>query len=281
MTALRERMTEDLILRGLSLNTQAAYLRAVSQLARYYRRSPERISEREVADYLLHLYREKGRSHSTCNQAVAALRFFYHVTLRRRVASFAIPAARQPSKLPHILSREELVRLFAQTRLLRHRALLLTVYATGLRVSEVVALRVCDIDSDRRVLRVEQGKGARDRTTLLSPRLLAVLRQYWQHERPQLWLFPSRDGKGHLCSEAAKRAYAKAKLRAKIQKPGGIHTLRHTFATHLLEAGVDLHTVQRLLGHKSLRTTARYLHLTEPVHGASRHIPEVSDFLPV
>jgi len=152
MTALRERMTEDLILRGLSLNTQAAYLRAVSQLARYYRRSPERISEREVAAYLLHLYREKGRSHSTCNQAVAALRFFYSVTLRRRVASFVIPAARQPLKLPHILSREELVRLFSQTRLLRHRALLLTVYATGLRVSEVVALRVCDIDSDRRVL---------------------------------------------------------------------------------------------------------------------------------
>jgi site-specific recombinase XerD len=281
MTALRERMTQDLILRGLSLNTQAAYLRAVAQLARYYRRSPERISEREVAAYLLHLYREKGRSHSTCNQAVAALRFLYHVTLRRRVASFIIPAARQPSKLPHILSREELVRLFSQTRLLRHRALLLTVYATGLRVSEVVALRVCDIDSDRRVLRVEQGKGARDRTTLLSPRLLAVLRQYWQHERPRLWLFPSRDGKGHLCSEAAKRAYAKAKLRAKIHKPGGIHTLRHTFATHLLEAGVDLHTVQRLLGHKNIRTTARYLHLTEPVHGASRHIPEVLDFLPV
>jgi len=176
------------------------------------------------------------------------------------------------------------VRLFSQTRLLRHRALLLTVYATGLRVSEVVALRVCDIDSDRRVLRARQGKGARDRTTLLSPRLLAVLRPYWQHERPRLSLFPSRnreDGKGHLCSEAAKRAYAKAKLRAKIQKPGGIHTLRHTFATHLLEAGVDLHPVQRLLGHKSIRTTARYLHLTEPVHDASRCIPEVLDFLPV
>ena len=159
------------------------------------------------------------------------------------------------------------MRLFSQTRLLRHRALLLTVYATGLRVSEVVALRVCDIDSDRRVLRARQGKGARDRTTLLSPRLLEVLRPYWQHERPRLSLFPSRnreDGKGHLCSEAAKRAYAKAKLRAKIQKPGGIHTLRHTFATHLLEAGVDLHTVQRLLGNKNIRTTARYLHLTEP-----------------
>jgi site-specific recombinase XerD len=284
MTALRERMTEDLILRGLSRSTQAAYLRAVTQLARYYRRSPERISEREVAAYLLHLYREKGCSHSTCNQAVAALRFFYSVTLRRRVARFVIPAARQPSKRPPVLSREELVRLFSQTRLLRHRALLLTVYATGLRVGEVVALRVCDIDSDRRVLRARQGKGARDRTTLLTPRLLAVLRQYGQHERPRRWPFPSRnrkDGKGHLCSEAAKRAHAKAQLRAKIHKPGGIHTLRHTFATNGLEAGVDLHAVQRLLGHKNIRTTARTLHLTEPVHDASRHIPEVLDFLPV
>jgi site-specific recombinase XerD len=135
MTALRERMTQDLNLRGLSLNTQAAYLRAVTQLVGFYRRCPERISEREVAAYLLYLYREKGRSHSTCNQAVAAPRFFYHVTLRRPGARFVIPAARQPSKLPHILSREELVRLFSQTRLLRHRALLLTVYATGLRVT--------------------------------------------------------------------------------------------------------------------------------------------------
>jgi len=281
MTALRERMTQDMIVRGLSLNTQAAYLRAVTQLAGFYRRSPERISEREITAYLLYLYREQGRSHSTCNVAVAGLRFFYHLTLRRSSTGFVIPAAREPSKLPHILSREELTRLFSRTRFLKHRALLLTAYAAGLRVSEVVALRVRDIDSDRNVLRVEQGKGARDRTTLLSPRLLEVLRQYWQQERPEPWLFPSRDGKGHLCSGAAKHAYAKAKRRAQIHKPGGMHALRHTFATHLLEAGVDLHTVQRLLGHKSLRTTTRYLHLTEPVHAASRVVPEPLDFLPV
>ena len=167
--------------------------------------------------------------------------------------------------------------------MLKHRALLLTAYAAGLRVGEVVALKLCDIDSERGVIRVEQGKGARDRTTLLSPRLLAVLREYWQHEQPGRWLFPSRNQQGQepLCTGAAKHAFAKAKQRAGIDKPGGMHMLRHAFATHLLEAGVDLHTLQRLLGHKSIRTTTRYLHLMQPAMGASRVLPEPLDFLPV
>lgn len=281
MTVLRQRMTDDMTLRGLAPSTQRAYLHAVAQLARFYERSPERISEREIAAYLLHLYREKRRSHSTCNVVVSGLRFFYHVTLRRSGMGFVIPAAREPSKLPHVLSRPELVRLFSATRLPRHHALLLTAYAAGLRVSEVVALRVRDIDPDRGVIRVEQGKGGRDRTTLLSPRLLEVLRRYWQHERPPTWLFPSRDGQGHLCSHAATQAFTKAKQRAQIHKPGGMHLLRHTWATHLLEAGVDLHIVQRLLGHRSIRTTIRYLHLKEPAREASRAVPELLDFLPV
>ena len=280
MTPLRQRMTDDMVLRGLSPKTQEAYLRAVAQLAAFHGRSPDRISEREIQAYLLHLYREKGFSHSTCNVRVAGLRFFYHTTLRRPGTSFVIPAAREPSKLPHLLSREELTRLFARTRRLKHQALLLTTYAAGLRVSEVVALKVHDIDSERRVLRVEQGKGARDRTTLLSPRLLEVLRRYWQQERPEHWLFPSHDRQGHLCAGAAKWVYAQAKRRAQIDKPGGMHSLRHAFATHLLEAGVDLHTLQRLLGHKSLRSTTRYLHLMQPAQGASRVVPEPLDFLP-
>jgi site-specific recombinase XerD len=281
MTTLRQQMIQDMVIRGLSEKTQEAYLRAVVRLAGFYRRSPDRISDREIQAHLLHLYREKGLSHSTCNVAVAGLRFFFHVTLRRPSTSFVIPAAREPSKLPHILSREELTRLFTRTRLLKHRALYLTAYAAGLRVSEVVALRVRDIDSDRRVIRVEQGKGARDRTTLLSPRLLEVLHHYGQHEQPGRWLFPSRHKRGHLCTGAAKHAFAKAKQRAGIDKPGGMHLLRHCFATHLLEAGVDLHTLQRLLGHKSLRTTTRYLHLMEPARDASRVLPEPLDFLPV
>jgi site-specific recombinase XerD len=280
MTALRQQMTDDMVLRGLSAGTQKAYLRVVTRLAAFYGRSPDRISEREIQTYLLHLYREKGFSHSTCNVAVAGLRFFYHVTLRRQSTGFVIPAAREPSQLPEILTREELTRLFSRTIRPNHRTLLLTAYAAGLRVSEVVALQLSDIDAERGVLRVRQGKGARDRTTLLSPRLLEALRAYWRHERPEPWLFPSRDRRGHLCAGAAKHLYAQAKQRAGIEKPGGLHTLRHTFATRLLEAGVNLHTLQRLLGHKSLRSTTRYLHLIAPAQEAARIVPEPLDFLP-
>jgi len=280
MTVLRQQMTDHMVLRGLSVGTQKAYLRVVTRLATFYGRSPDRISEREIQTYLLHLYREKGFSHSTCNVAVAGLRFFYHVTLRRPSTGFVIPAAREPSKLPEILTREELTRLFSRAIRPNHRTLLLTAYAAGLRVSEVVALQVSDIDAERGVLRVRQGKGARDRTTLLSPRLLEALRAYWRHERPEPWLFPSRDRRGHLCAGAAKHLYAKAKQRAEIEKAGGLHTLRHTFATHLLDAGVNLHTLQRLLGHKSLRSTTRYLHLVRPAEEAARILPEPLDFLP-
>ena len=282
MTTLREQMIQDMTLRGLSEKTQEAYLRTIFRLSEFYSRPPDRISDREAQSYLLHLHRERQFSHSTCNVAVSGLRFFYHVTLRRPNTSFVIPAARQPSRLPHILSREEITRIFSLTRMLKHRALFLTAYAAGLRVSEVVALKVCDIDSDRGVIRIEQGKGARDRTTLLSPRLLTVLREYWQHEQPGRWLFPSRNQQGqeHLCTGAAKSAYAKAKQRAGIHKPGGMHMLRHAFATHLLEAGVDLYTLQRLLGHKSLRTTTRYLHLMQPAMGASGSVPDPLDFFP-
>ncbi len=280
MTALRQQMIDDLVLRGLSAKTQEAYLRTVTRLAAFYGRAPNRISEREIQAYLLHLYREKGFSHSTCNVAVAGLRFFYHVTLRRQSTSFVIPAAREPLKLPEILTRDELTRLFSLTRRPTHRALLLTTYAAGLRASEAVALQLRDLDGERGVIRVRQGKGARDRTTLLSPYLLEALREYWRQERPDPWLFPSRHERGHLCAGAAKHLYAKAKERAGIEKPGGLHTLRHTFATHLLEAGVDLHTLQRLLGHKSLRSTACYLHLACPAEGAARTVPELLDFLP-
>jgi integrase/recombinase XerD len=279
MTALRQQMTDAMVVRGLSTQTQEAYLRTVTGLATFYGRSPDRISEREIQTYLLHLHREKHFRHSTCNVAVSALRFFYHVTLRRPSMSFVIPAAREPSKLPEILTREELTRLFDRTTRPNHRAILLTTYAAGLRVSEVVALQIRDLDGERGVLRVRQGKGARDRTSLLSPRLLEALRAYWRHERPEIWLFPSRDRRGHLSVGTAKEVYALAKQRAEISKPGGMHTLRHTAATHLLEAGVDLHTLQRLLGHQSLRATQRYLHLAQPAVGAARIVPEPLDFL--
>jgi site-specific recombinase XerD len=256
-------MIDDMTLRGMASKTQDGYVRAVAQLAVYYHRSPDRIRDREVQAYLLYLMRERKLSWSSCNVAVHGLRFFYHQTLGREKTCFHIPGPRKPSRLPEILSQEEVARLFAYTRLPRHRILLRTAYAAGLRVSELVHLRVCDIDSDRMTIRVEQGKGAQDRYTLLSPRLLVELRSYWQLERPSPWLFPARKGKTPqpMHYGTAERIYVAAKQRASIAKAGNIHALRHAFATHLLEAGTDLHTIQRLLGHHHITSTMRYLHL--------------------
>jgi integrase/recombinase XerD len=261
VSELRTRMIDDMTLRGMAAKTQDAYQRAVSGLAAHYHRSPERITDREVQAYLLHLMRERKLSWSSCNVAVYGLRFFYHQTLGREKTTFHIPGPRKPSKLPEILSRQEVARLFTHTGLPRHRVLLMTAYAAGLRVSELVHLRVRDIDSDRMMIRVEQGKGAQDRYTVLSPRLLEELRRYWRLERPAPWLFPRRRAARPMNYTTAERTYIAAKQRAGIAKAGNIHALRHAFATHLLEAGTDLHTIQRLLGHRHISSTTRYLHL--------------------
>ena len=278
MTKLREQMIQDMVLRGMAPSTQRAYLQAVTKFARHYNRSPDRISKEELKAYLLYLHLEEKRATSTCNVASVALRFLYHKTLGRPQTDFDIPMARQPSKLPHVLSREEVARLLTCTSFLKHRALFLTTYSAGLRVSEVVRLRPIDIDSSRMLIRVEQGKGAQDRQTLLSPQLLEALRDYWRRTQPGEYLFPGRDGRSPVRATGVKEAFAKAKLRARIDKPGGIHMLRHSFATHLLEAGVDLHTLQRLLGHHSIRSTTRYLHLVEPAYHAARACPDLLDF---
>ena len=262
MGALREQMDGDLVVRGMSVRTREAYLGAVAQLAKYYQRTPDRISEQEVQQYLLYLIQERKLAWSSCNVAAQGLRFFYRVTLKKSEAQFAIPHARQPQKLPQILSREEVARLIELTTNLKHRAMLMTAYAAGLRLSELCHLKPGDIDSSRMMIRVEQGKGAKDRYTLLSPRLLAELRRYWALYRPKLWLFPS----GHRPDRPAAtgtmhRVFQAAKKRAGITKEGGIHGLRHAFATHLLEAGVDIHTIQRLMGHGHISSTLRYFHL--------------------
>ena len=280
MTKLRQQMINEMVLRGFAPNTQRTYLRAVSQLARHYSRSPDRISKREVKAYLLYLHQDARRSASTCNVAAAAMRFMYHKTLGRSAAGFEIPFARKPKKLPQVLSREEVARLLSSTRFLRHRVLFAIAYSAGLRVSEIVKLRPGDIDSDRMVIRVEQGKGSKDRLAALSPQLLDELRAHWRREQPGEFLFPSPIRPGPLCAAALKHAFGKAKQRAKIHKPGGIHLLRHSFATHMLEAGVDLHTLQRLLGHRSMRTTTGYIHLMEPAHTATRICPDLLDFTP-
>ena len=278
MTKLRDQMTEDMVLRGLAPSTQRVYLRSITQLAQYYNRSPDRVSRREVKRYLLHLHQDRKLSKSACNIVASAMRFLYHKTLDRSCTGFDIPYARKPTQLPHVLSRGEVVRLMVRTHFPRHRVLFLVAYSAGLRVGEIVRLRPLDIDSGRMVIRIEQGKGAKDRLSVLSPRLLEVLRDYCRREQPGEFLFPSRDGKGHLSIKALQVAFSRAKLRAKIHKPGGIHLLRHSFATHMLEAGADLHTLQRLLGHRSIRTTTRYLHLMDPARSAARACPELIDF---
>ncbi|HTS55806.1 MAG TPA: site-specific integrase [Burkholderiales bacterium] len=264
MGALRKQMDADMVVRGMSVRTRESYLAAVAGLAKYYGRSPEQVSEAEVQRYLLHLIEERKLAWSSCNIAVSGLRFVYHITLKRTEAQFAIPRARQPQKLPQILSREEIARLIELTANPKHRALLMSAYGAGLRLSELCRLKVGDIDSQRMSIRVEQGKGAKDRYTLLSARLLAELRRYWIAYRPKLWLFTgTRDRERPISDHSVQRLFYAAKARAGITKECGIHGLRHAFATHLLEAGVDVHTIQRLLGHGHISSTLRYFHLAD------------------
>jgi site-specific recombinase XerD len=261
MGTLRKQMDGDLVVRGMAVRTREAYLGAVAGLAKHYGRRPDRISEKEVQNYLLHLIEERKLAWSSCNIVAQGLKFFYRVTCKRTEAQFVIPRARQPQKLPQILSREEVAMLIEKTVNLKHRAILMTAYGAGLRLNEICHLKLTDIDSKRMTIRVEQGKGAKDRYTLLSPRLLAELRRYWIAYRPELWLFTSRERTGPIADGTVHRIYHHAKARARIAKDGGIHSLRHAFATHLLEGGVDVHTIQRLMGHGHISSTLRYFHL--------------------
>ena len=261
MTELRTRMDNDLLVRGMAERTRETYLAAVARLARHYHRSPDQLSPQEVQAYLVHMLREEHLAWSTWSIAVHAFRFLYHTTLGRPEATFTIPGPKHRQTLPEILSPGEVRRVLEATVTRKQRAVLATTYGAGLRVSEVVRLQLRHLDAERRCLRVEQGKGAKDRDTRLSPRLLEELRAYWRQYRPAGWLFPARDGKRPMDVSTAQKFYSAAKGRAGITKRGGIHALRHAFATHLLEAGTDLPTIQRLLGHSDIGTTMRYLHL--------------------
>jgi integrase/recombinase XerD len=270
MTPLRRRMIDAMVQRGLALRTQESYVDAVVRMSKYYGRDPATYAVSDVQAYLLYLIQERKLSYSTVNQAACASRFLFETVLGRERVLFPIPCAKVPQTQPYLLARAEIAALFAACTHPMHRTLLQTIYAAGLRVSEACALRVADIDSqpDRMSLRVEQGKGARDRYTLLAPTLLDQLRDHARRTHPQQWMFTKRDGHDPLSIVSAQRAYQGARHRAGITKPGGIHTLRHCFATHLLEGGVDLYTIQKLLGHGTLSTTSRYLHLTSPQFAA-------------
>jgi integrase/recombinase XerD len=260
MSELRDRMQQALVVRGMSPRTQEAYLAAVKGLAQYYHQRPDTLSEAQLQAYVRSLIEQRHLAPSSVRVAVMGLRFFYTQTLQRQFANLPLP--KRTKTLPVVFSREEVARLLASTATLRERALLMTTYGGGLRVSEVVRLQVGDIDAQRDTLRIAQGKGRKDRYTLLGPRLLAELRHYWQVYRPvQPWLFPQRTRPMPMDSSTAQRIYYGAKQRAGITKPGGIHALRHAFATHAVEGGMDLATLQRLLGHDSITTTMRYVHV--------------------
>jgi len=242
-------------------------VRSVTGLARFYRRAPDHISDGEVKSYLLHLLREKKLGVSSLIVAVSGLRFFFGKVLHRPTTAIeqALPRMKKPILRPKVYSVQELERLFKSPNLSRkHRAMFMTTYAAGLRVSEVCQLRIADLLSDRHQIRVAQGKGKKDRYTLLSPRLLEELRGYWRLYRPKEWLFPSRVyPERHITQSAVQRAFADAVELAGLPERCGIHSLRHSFATHLLEAGVDPLTLQRLLGHSRLSTTTTYLHVRQ------------------
>jgi site-specific recombinase XerD len=262
MTPLRRRMTEDLILHNLSTKTSHLYIKWVADFARHFHTAPDRLGAEHVRSYLLHLIQERHVSGNVHRQARLALQFFDRVTLRRDwvVADIASPKA--PKKLPVVISQDEMARFLDALHNPKHRALLMTAYVAGLRLSEVAGLRVEDIDSPRMVIHVRQGKGHKDRDVMLSPRLLAVLRAYWATYRPRPYLFPGRQPDRPVSPRTVRMVCRRALEASGLSKNVHMHTLRHSFATHLLESGTDLRTIQVLLGHHSFSTTARYLHIT-------------------
>jgi site-specific recombinase XerD len=261
MGALRQKMIEEMKLRNFSERTQECYLSAVVVLVKHYRRSPDQLTQEQIRSYLLHL-KERGLSPSSRNVAISGMKFFYHQMLGWNDKQLFLFPRRRSCQLPEVLGQKEVERLLLAATKQRDRCLLMTAYATGLRVSELVRLKVSAIDSERMMVRVEQGKGRKDRYTILSQRLLSELRSYWKEHRSPIYLLPNRKG-GPISIDYAQRIYNLAKLKASIQKGHGIHTLRHCFATQLLEAGVDLRTIQTLLGHNSMASTERYLQIRQ------------------
>ncbi len=289
MTPLRLRMIEDMQIRNLAPLTQSAYLLQVSLFARHFGQSPERLGREDIRAYRLYLAQDKHLAASSISVAVAALRFFYTVTLKQAWTVDAdIPTCRLPQKLPQVLSQKEVSQFLDAVESLKHRVILTVCYAAGLRVSEAVRLKPAAIDSRRMVIRVEEGKGRKDRYVMLSPKLLDILRDYWKATRPTEWLFPGDRPRSPITRFAVERVCRDTRQRSDITKPVTPHSLRHAFAVHLLESGADLRTIQLLLGHRSLTTTSRYLRIAtskvcataSPLDALVSVLPAVPDLVP-
>jgi len=255
-------MLVDLQLSGAKPNTQKNYLREVDNLAKYFNRSPEELGEDELKEYMLYLMKERHLSEGTFRFYVAALKFFYRTTLKREWMVEKIKCPRAKIKLPVVLDLLEVESLFSVTKNLKHKAILMLTYSSGLRASETARLKITDIDSKRMTVRITQGKGGKDRYSILSQTTLEQLRQYWRKYRPTKWLFDGAKKDDHISTHSVQCMFYAARKRAGITKPASVHTLRHSFATHLIEAGTSLHHVQLLLGHRSPTTTTVYLHVS-------------------
>ncbi len=262
MTPLRQRMIEDMQVRNLSPHTRSTYVLQVSLFARYFGKPLDQLGPEEIRSYQVYLTNEKKLAPASILIAVSALRFLYKVTLHKDWSlEDIIPAPKKPQKLPIVLSPEQVRHFLSCVPSLKHRTILTTCYAAGLRISEAVRLRPAEVDSQRMVIRVEQGKGHKDRYVMLSPKLLEILREWWRVEKPKPWLFPGDIPGRHITSDAVELACREAHRASRISKPITPHSMRHAFAVHLLERGTDVRTIQLLLGHRSLATTARYLRI--------------------
>jgi integrase/recombinase XerD len=262
MTPIRQRMTEDMQVRNLALNTQMSYVQQVSLFARHFNKSPDQLGPEDIRAYQVYLTNEKKLAPGSILIAVAALRFLYKVSLKKDwTFEDVIPAPKKPQKLPVVLSPEEVLQFLECVGSTKHRAILTTCYAAGLRISEAVRLKPTDVDSQRMVIRVDQGKGRKDRYVMLSPKLLDTLRSYWRAIQPKGWLFDGDVPGQPISTSAVELACQKARRLSGIGKPITPHSMRHAFAVHLLESGTDVRTIQLLLGHRSLATTARYLRI--------------------
>ena len=270
MSRLRQRMIEDMQLRGFSTKTQEAYLRVVRQLAEHFGRSPQEITEEDLRQYFLYLKNEKKAARSTCTQALCGIKFLYEHTLKREWSTFDLVRPAKEKKLPVVLSQEEVCRVLSCLRSFRHYVCLSTIYSCGLRLGEGIRLQVPDVDGDRMMIHVHCGKGGKDRYVPLPDQTLALLRQYWRTHRHPRWIFPSRTPQGtplskateHVSPSAVQKALRAARKASGVQKHVTVHTLRHSYATHLLEAGINLRRLQSYLGHRSLSSTSLYTHLT-------------------
>ena len=272
MDYLHDQFLQELELRGYSPHTCTCYVRCVLAFVSYFQRPPQELGTEQIRNYLHYLSRERKLSQGAISQAYSALKILYEAILGLPWDGLRLPRGKKSKQLPLVLSQEELERLFAAVSYLKHRALLVTIYSAGLRVSEATHLKVSDIDSSRMLIRVRQGKGRKDRYTLLAQRTLPLLRAYWRKHQPHDWLFPGRPDNQPITANAVQAVFRQALKRAKIIKPASPHTLRHSFATHLLEQGIDLCRIQRLMGHTSIRTTVRYIHVSQR-HIAQMHSP--------